>query len=141
MNTFTKNIITTLLALTLLSFTNQASAGFFDSLIEDIIEIGSDNTILSAPQENVKGYKKTDNTETDQRLLAESEIYNAIEKNNAVKKIGFEWTITKKLIKEARHSVKMGDFVKAEKLAKKAIRYVNYGYEQAETSKTAGPRF
>jgi len=40
-----------------------------------------------------------------------------------------------------RHSVKMGDFVKAEKLAKKAIRYVNYGYEQAETSKTAGPRF
>jgi len=75
---------------------------------------------------------------------AETAAHAAIKKatadNKAVKAVGFEWNVTKKLLKKAGAAVKKGEFAKATKLAKKASRYTVYGFEQAETSKTAGPR-
>lgn len=47
-----------------------------------------------------------------------------------------EWRDTGKIIKKAQQSMKKGDFDKAVKLANKAERQGNYGYEQAVSQKT-----
>jgi hypothetical protein len=72
---------------------------------------------------------------------ADTAIAKAVADNKAVKVAGFHWKVTPKLIKQAKAAAKDGNFAKAIKLANKASRYAAKGFEQAETSKTAGPRF
>lgn len=80
----------------------------------------------------------TKNTDAEKADMA---IAKAIADNKSVKAAGFHWKVTPKLIKKAKAAVKDGKFAKAIKLANKASRYAAKGFEQAETSKSAGPRF
>jgi len=60
--------------------------------------------------------------------------------NEVVRKKGFEWNVTKKLLKKADKSMKAGEFEAVIKMAATAKSYALIGLEQAETAKTAGPR-
>lgn len=74
-------------------------------------------------------------------VAAHAAIKKAKADNDSVREAGFEWNVTKKLIKKAEEAVAAGKFTKATAMAKKASRYTVYGFEQAEHSKTAGPLF
>lgn len=72
--------------------------------------------------------------ETDAAIKAAKEAYEA------VKKAGFAWRDTEKMIKQAEEMAKDKP-EDAIKLANRAKRQAENGLEQAKAAKNAGPRF
>ena len=61
--------------------------------------------------------------------------------NKAVKKVGYEWRDTGKILKQAKKAKDKKDFDKAYSLAKKAENQAKNAMAQYKENKNAGPRF
>jgi uncharacterized protein YcfL len=72
---------------------------------------------------------------------AKAAISSAKVENKKVRKIGFEWKMSSKMLSKASKATKAGDYKQAVKLANTVKRYAKLGQKQAEIAKTAGPKF
>lgn len=81
--------------------------------------------------------KKTDTPANPNQTTAEQAITQAKLENQKVAKLGFEWTTTKDLIKQAEQLTTEGKFDQAIDLANKAKRQALNGQKQADRAKTA----
>jgi len=74
------------------------------------------------------------------RESAEKALKAAIDANNKVAEMGFEWRDTKKkLLTPAEKAIKAGDFDKAIALANTAKSHAELGMKQAGLSETTNP--
>ena len=65
----------------------------------------------------------------------------AIAANKKADSVGFEWRDAQKMIKQAKAAAEKGDNAKAMKLAEKARKQGELGYQQYLDQRSAGPRF
>ncbi len=72
------------------------------------------------------------------RAQAANAILAAVQANNKVRKMGFEWRDTyKKLLGPAKKAYRKGNYAKAIKLANMAKTHAKLGMEQAKKAKYA----
>ena len=70
---------------------------------------------------------------------AEKTLNTAIDANNKVAKMGFEWRDTRKaLLGPAQKAIKAGDYDKSIELAKIALSHAKSGMQQAQLAGEAG---
>lgn len=73
------------------------------------------------------------------RAQAAKSIVAAVQANNKVRKMGFEWRDTyKKLLGPAKQAYRKGNFSKAMKLANTAMAHARLGMKQAKMANGAG---
>jgi len=69
-------------------------------------------------------------------------ILNAVQANDQVRSVGYEWRDTyKKLLGPAKHAYRKGNYGKAVQLADTAEQHAELGMAQYQANLNAGPRF